>query len=163
MKQMNNSAPAWQLFKIKIYSKHFWRKKIKEEKMEKSLDSGKKSYGTETDTETWSWFRLPIPKPGFSRTLLIHDLLSKFLYHYFSLVPLFVFCTIICSILNFHSIFEIFLFFCKLEFSMSHIGNFTFKSEHSTFELGTFYFSNWNFLFFNKFVLNSPSFPVIIN
>ena len=78
------------------------------------------------------------------------------MYHYFSLVPLFVFCTIICSILNFHSIFEIFLFFCKWEFSMSHIGNFTFKSEHSIFELGTFYFSNWNFLFFNKFVLNSP-------
>ena len=59
-------------------------------------------------------------------------------YHFLSFVPLFV----QFSILNFHSIFEIFLFFCKLEFSMSHIGNFTFKSEHSIFELGTFYFSN---------------------
>jgi hypothetical protein len=37
--------------------------------MEESLGLGKKSYGTETDTETRSWFRLPIPKPGFGRTL----------------------------------------------------------------------------------------------
>ena len=69
MKQTNNSVLAWQFFKTKIQSKHFWRKKIKEEKMEESLGLGKKSYGTETDTETWSWFRLPIPKPGFGRTL----------------------------------------------------------------------------------------------
>ena len=61
-----------------------------------------------------------------------------FLWYFLSFVPLFV----QFSILNFHSIIEIFLFFCKLEFSKSHIGNFTFKSEHSTFELGTFYFSN---------------------
>ena len=38
--------------------------------MEESLGLGKKSYGTETDTETQSWFRLPILKPGFGRTLL---------------------------------------------------------------------------------------------
>ena len=37
--------------------------------MEESLGLGKKSSGAETDTETWSWFRLPIPKPGFGRTL----------------------------------------------------------------------------------------------
>ena len=35
--------------------------KIKEEKMEESLGLGKKSYGTEHYTKTWSWFRLPIP------------------------------------------------------------------------------------------------------
>ena len=37
--------------------------------MEESLGLGKKSYGTETNTETQSWFRLPIPKLGFGRTL----------------------------------------------------------------------------------------------
>ena len=37
--------------------------------MGESLGLGKKSSGPETDTETWSWFRLPIPKPGFGRTL----------------------------------------------------------------------------------------------
>ena len=42
--------------------------KIKDEAMEESLGLGKKSYGTETDTETQSWFRLPIPQPGFGRT-----------------------------------------------------------------------------------------------
>ena len=40
--------------------------------MEESLGLGKKSSGPETDTETWSWFRLPIPKPGFGRTLIGH-------------------------------------------------------------------------------------------
>ena len=35
--------------------------------MEESLGIGKRSYGT--DTETPSWFRLPIPKPGFGHTL----------------------------------------------------------------------------------------------
>ena len=40
------------------------RKKKKE-----SLGLVKKSYGPETDTETSSLFRLPIPKPGFGRTL----------------------------------------------------------------------------------------------
>ena len=37
--------------------------------MEESLGLGKKSSGLETDTENWSWFRFPIPKPGFGRTL----------------------------------------------------------------------------------------------
>jgi hypothetical protein len=37
--------------------------------MEESLGLGKKSYGTKTDTETQSWFRLPIPKPVFGCTL----------------------------------------------------------------------------------------------
>ena len=37
--------------------------------MEQSLGLGKKSSGPKTDTETLSWFRLPIPKPGFGRTL----------------------------------------------------------------------------------------------
>ena len=32
--------------------KAYWRKKNKEEKMEESFGIGKKSYGTETDTET---------------------------------------------------------------------------------------------------------------
>ena len=41
--------------------------------MEESLGLGKKSCGTETVTETWSWFRLPIPKPGFGRTLLSYS------------------------------------------------------------------------------------------
>ena len=35
--------------------------------MEESLGLGKKSYGPETDKKTWLW--LPIPKPGFGRTL----------------------------------------------------------------------------------------------
>ena len=37
--------------------------------MGESLGLGKKSSGPETDNETWSWFRLQIPKPGFGRTL----------------------------------------------------------------------------------------------
>ena len=56
--------------KLEFYSTEV--QKIKEETMEESLGLGKKSYGTETDTETQSWFRLPIPKPGFGRTLLVH-------------------------------------------------------------------------------------------
>ena len=47
--------------------------------MEKSLGLGKKSYGTKTDTETRSWFRLLILKPGFGRTLvrrLVHLIVS---------------------------------------------------------------------------------------
>ena len=38
--------------------------------MEESLGLGKKSSGPETDTKTWSWFRLPIPKLGFGHTLI---------------------------------------------------------------------------------------------
>ena len=45
--------------------------KIKKETMEESLSLGKKSYSTETDTKTRFWFRLPIPKPGFGRTLVV--------------------------------------------------------------------------------------------
>ena len=37
--------------------------------MKESLGLGQNCYGTKTDTETQSWFRLPIPKPGFGRTL----------------------------------------------------------------------------------------------
>ena len=37
--------------------------------MEESLGLGKKSYGPETDKKTWLW--LPIPKPGFGRTLVL--------------------------------------------------------------------------------------------
>ena len=33
-------------------SKHFWRKKKQKEKAEENFGIGKKSYGTETDTET---------------------------------------------------------------------------------------------------------------
>ena len=35
-----------------------------------SFGLGRKSLSTDTDTETWSQFRLPIPKPGFGRTLV---------------------------------------------------------------------------------------------
>ena len=47
----------------------FQAKNIKGEKMEESLGLGKKSSGPKTDTETLSWFRLPIQKPGFGHTL----------------------------------------------------------------------------------------------
>ena len=29
----------------------------------------KKSFGSDTDTEIRPWYRFPIPKPGFGRTL----------------------------------------------------------------------------------------------
>ena len=45
--------------------------------MEESLGLGKKSYGTETYTETQSWFRLPISKPGFGRTLLESNIFNQ--------------------------------------------------------------------------------------
>ena len=32
---------------------------------------GKKKIGSNTDTEIGPWFRFPIPKPGFGRTLLL--------------------------------------------------------------------------------------------
>ena len=41
--------------------------------MGESLGLGKKSSGPETDTESGSWFRLPITKLGFGRTL-VHGL-----------------------------------------------------------------------------------------
>jgi hypothetical protein len=31
--------------------------------------SEKKFFGSDTDTETGHWFRFPIPKPGFGRTV----------------------------------------------------------------------------------------------
>jgi hypothetical protein len=49
--------------KLEFYSAE--KQKIKEKTIEESLGLGKKSYGTESDTETQSWVRLPIPKPGF--------------------------------------------------------------------------------------------------
>ena len=49
---------------------HNWTEFLLDFNMGESLGLGKKSSGPETDTETWSWFRLPIPKPGFGRTLL---------------------------------------------------------------------------------------------
>ena len=36
----------------------------------KSFGFGKKSFGSDTDTEIGPWFWLPIPKLGFGRTLL---------------------------------------------------------------------------------------------
>ena len=45
MKQISKSVPALQFFKQKINQRFFWRKKIKEEKMEES-------FGTKTDTKT---------------------------------------------------------------------------------------------------------------
>ena len=47
-----NSALYTAVFQNKNLIKAFLEKKIKEEKMEESLGLGKKSYGTETDTET---------------------------------------------------------------------------------------------------------------
>ena len=38
--------------------------------MVESLGLGTKSSGPEANTKTSSWFRLPIPKPGFGRTLI---------------------------------------------------------------------------------------------
>ena len=49
-------------------------KKIKEEKIEESFGIGKKSYGTETDTETQSWF------PSYSNHII---LISVHLYFFF--------------------------------------------------------------------------------
>ena len=65
-----NKSGNWHENKlITLYQCDFQTKNIKEENMEESLGLGKKSSGPETDTETWSWFRLPIPKQGFGRTL----------------------------------------------------------------------------------------------
>ena len=58
---------------ITLYQCDFQTKNIKGEKMEESIGLGKKSSGPETDTETWSWFRLPIPKPGLGCTLQTSD------------------------------------------------------------------------------------------
>ena len=34
--------------------------------------SEKKNFGSDTNTESGPWFRFPIPKPGFGRTLVVH-------------------------------------------------------------------------------------------
>ena len=57
MKQTSKSVPVWQFFKTKCNQSIFGEKKIKELKMEESFGIGKKSYGTETDTETETRFR----------------------------------------------------------------------------------------------------------
>ena len=51
-------------------SVHNWTEFLVDFNMGESLGLGKKSSGPETNTETWSWFLLPIPKPNFGRTLL---------------------------------------------------------------------------------------------
>ena len=45
-------------------------KKILGKEYRGSFGLGRKSLGTDTDTETWSQFRLPMPKPGFGGTLV---------------------------------------------------------------------------------------------
>ena len=55
---------------FKPNNKAFLEKWYQGIKMEESLGLGKKSSGAKTDTETWLWFRLPIPKPGLGRTLM---------------------------------------------------------------------------------------------
>ena len=64
-----NTIPFWAQPTSKLEFHSTEEQKIKEETMEESLGLGKKSYGTKTDTETRSWFRLLILKPGFGRTL----------------------------------------------------------------------------------------------
>ena len=74
-----NTIPFWAQPTSKLEFHSTEEQKIKEETMEESLGLGKKSYGTETDTETRSWFRLLILKPGFGRTLvrrLVHLIVS---------------------------------------------------------------------------------------
>ena len=48
-------------------SVHNWTEFLVDFNMGESLGLGKKSSGPETNTETWSWFLLPIPKPNFGR------------------------------------------------------------------------------------------------
>ena len=73
-----NTIPFWAQPTSKLEFHSTEEQKIKEETMEESLGLGKKSYSTETDTETQSWFRLTIRKLGFGRTLLIPILLQYF-------------------------------------------------------------------------------------
>ena len=44
--------------------------KFEKKNEKKSFSFGKKNFGSNTDTDIGPWFRSPIPKPGFSRTLL---------------------------------------------------------------------------------------------
>ena len=56
----DDTIPFWAKFEFHSTE----AQKMKEEKMEESLGLGK-SYDTKTNIETWSWFCLPILKPGF--------------------------------------------------------------------------------------------------
>ena len=78
-----NKSGSWLETNWLLWTKcDFQTKNIKGEKMEESLGLGKKSSGPKTDTETWSWFRLPIPKPGFGRTLKYILQFSDFTYSF---------------------------------------------------------------------------------
>ena len=70
-----NAIPFWAqpTSKLKFHSTE--EQKIKGETMKESLGLGKKSYGTETDTETQSWF------PSYSNHII---LISVHLYFFFS-------------------------------------------------------------------------------
>ena len=48
-------------------------------KIEKKVLVSEKKIGSDTDTETGSWFRFPIPKPVFGRTLLLNMIETKYL------------------------------------------------------------------------------------
>ena len=56
----------------------YMRKNLKKD-WKKSFGFGKKNFGSDTDTETGPWFRFPIPKPGFGRTLLLNMIETKYL------------------------------------------------------------------------------------
>ena len=47
-----------------------YKKKLKLDKKSLKKSFGFKKNGSDNDTEIGPWFRFPIPKPGFSRTLL---------------------------------------------------------------------------------------------
>ena len=55
-------------FSKQKFNQSIFGEKNQGKKTEESLGLGKKSYGTEINTKTWSWFWLPIPKPG----LVVH-------------------------------------------------------------------------------------------
>ena len=65
------------LYHLESLSGHNWTEFLVDFEMGESLGLGKKSSGPETDTETSSWFRLPIPKLhlGFgcrNQVLVVH-------------------------------------------------------------------------------------------
>ena len=69
--EVNKSTiPFWAQPRSKLEIHSAEKQKIKEKLMKESLGLGQNCYGTKTDTETQSWFRLPIPKPGFGHTLI---------------------------------------------------------------------------------------------
>jgi hypothetical protein len=45
--------------------------KLEKKSEKKSFGSEKKNFGSDTDIEIGPWFRLPIPIPGFGRTLIM--------------------------------------------------------------------------------------------